>query len=65
MANRRRGCAPCEVGARERLYPICKVGQVLVFIGLGMAFLSFVFGFWMAFLGAAFVLIGFLVIQNC
>lgn len=65
MANRRQGCAPCDIGAQERLYPICRVGQILVFIGLGMAFLSFVFGFWMAFLGAILVLVGYLVIQNC
>jgi len=65
MANRRDNCAPCEVGAREKLYPVCRIGQILIFVGLALAFLSFVFGFWLAFLGAILILIGYLVIQGC
>jgi|GEM_PF-3386490 hypothetical protein len=65
MSNRRQSCAPCDEGAREGFYPVCKVGQMLMFIGLGMAFLSFVLGFWLAFVGAILVLIGYLVIQCC
>ena len=65
VANRL-GCdCGCDKGAREKLYPICRIGQMLIFIGVGMAFLSFVFGFWLAFLGAILALIGFLVIMNC
>ncbi len=65
MPNRQRDCGACDVPAHEKLYPVCRVGQVLIFVGLGMVFLSFVFGFWLALLGVALVLIGFLVIQSC
>ncbi len=67
MANRQRDCdcSPCDVPAQEKLYPVSKIGQILIFVGLALVFLSFVFGFWMAFLGAILVLIGYLVIQNC
>lgn len=69
MANRRRdqaqfGCA-CEGGAREKFYPVCRIGQALIFAGLALAFLSFVFGFWLALLGALLIVVGFLVIMSC
>ena len=65
MANRRHPHEICEAEARERFFPICSIGRILMFAGLGMAFFSFVFGFWMALLGAGLILIGFLVVQCC
>ena len=54
---------PCPNGVQEKMFPICRIGQLLIFIGLGLGFLSFVFGFWLALLGAVLVLIGFCVVQ--
>ena len=65
MANKRHERGWCEEEARERFFPVCRLGQILMFAGLALAFLSFVFGFWMALLGAVLVLVGFLVIQSC
>ena len=65
MASRHHPRAPCEEEARERFFPVCHVGRILMLIGLGMAFFSFVFGFWMALLGAGLILTGFLVAQCC
>lgn len=65
MTNRRRSADPCKMPAHEKFFPVCGVGLILIFAGLAMAFLSFVFGFWMAFLGAVLVLIGYLVVQSC
>lgn len=65
MRNRHDNCNQCDINAREKFYPVCRIGQILIFVGLGLAFLSFIFGFWLALLGAALVLIGFLVIQCC
>jgi len=65
MANKRHHRACCEEQTRERFFPVSKIGRLLVCIGLGLAFFSFVFGFWMALLGCTLVLVGFLVIQNC
>ena len=60
----KRGCgAPCPDGVREKLFPICRIGQALILIGIGLGFLSFVFGFWLALLGAILVLTGFCVVQ--
>jgi len=64
VANRI-GCGECDQGTREKLYPVSRIGQLLIFVGVGLAFLSFVFGFWLAFLGAVLALVGFLVIMNC
>ncbi len=65
MTNRRNDCAPTGEAPIEKLYPVCRIGQTLILIGLALAFLSFVFGFWLAVLGAIFVLIGYLVITSC
>ena len=54
---------PCPDDLREKWFPVCKIGQLLIFVGVGLGFLSFVFGFWLAFLGAILVLIGFCVVQ--
>ena len=63
MYHKRGRDTPCSDGVREKLFPICRIGQMLIFIGIGLGFLSFVFGFWLALLGAVLVLIGFCVVQ--
>lgn len=65
MNDRRSHNASCHDGVQEKLFPICRIGQILIFIGIGLGFLSLVFGFWLALLGAILVLIGFFVVQFC
>ncbi len=65
MANKQCNCDLTEDAPVEKLYPVCRVGQVLILVGLALAFLSFIFGFWLAFLGAVLILIGYLVIVSC
>ena len=60
-----RGCAPCEEGAQEKLYPACRVGLGLVIAGLVLAFIGVIFSFWLTLLGAALLLAGYLVIRIC
>ena len=65
MYGKRDHKIPCPDGVHVKMFPICRIGQLLMFIGVGFGFLSFVFGFWLALLGAILVLIGFCVIQFC
>ena len=65
MFDRQKSDPCCDRTAQEKMYPVCKAGQTIIFIGLGMAFMSLIFGFWLALLGAMLVLIGFWVIQQC
>ena len=63
MYGKRDRKLPCPDGVHEKMFPICRIGQLLIFIGVGLGFLSFVLGFWLALLGAILVLIGFCVVQ--
>jgi hypothetical protein len=64
MADRQKVYDPCQQGAQEKFFPVCKIGQILIFVGLGLAFLSFIFGFGMAFLGAILILVGYVVVRT-
>ena len=62
MDGRRHGCEPCQGGpVEEKLYPASRLGIVLIVVGVALAFLSFVCGVWLALLGAALVVVGYLI----
>lgn len=62
MQGRKHGCASCRSGpAQERYYPANRLGLGLIVAGLALAFLSFLFGFMLAILGAALILLGYLI----
>lgn len=61
--RRREHFHDCE--EEERFFPVNRVGHLLIIIGLALAFLSFIFGFWLAIVGAILVVAGFIIIQWC
>lgn len=62
MDGRRRGCGGCQGGpVEEKLYPASRLGIALIVAGVALAFLSFVCGFVFAALGAALIVLGYLI----
>lgn len=68
MDNRNRCHEPCQGRPRcrsgtveEKLYPASRLGIGLIVAGLALAFLSFVFGFLLALLGAALIVLGYFI----
>ena len=59
MDRRGHGCGGCQSGpVEERLYPANRLGIVLIVAGVALAFLS---GFLFAVLGAALIVLGYLI----
>ena len=62
MDRRGHGCSGCQSGpVEEKLYPANRLGIVLIIAGVALAFLSFVCGFLFAVLGAALIVLGYLI----
>ena len=60
--RRGHGCGGCQSGpVEEKLYPANRLGIVLIVAGVALAFLSFVCGFLFAVLGAALIVLGYLI----
>jgi len=66
MAGRERGKRrACDESPEEKFFPVSRIGLIIFLVGLALVFISLVVGFWLAFLGAVLILIGWLVIANC